>query len=649
MLAIKLHRKGIALDREERIKEDENLTMIENEFEVVKQTNESALNYVADQAYAQLVDAAKLDWQAPVNSVTELAAVYPNALVGYTVMAKDTGIVHRYDGASWGEIQQIDAGPVNELDTRLTGKLAEKQKKLEYKEKQSTYIAKAFEKIRTAQAFSVECNGDSLSYGHDTTSADIRPADSTLTPSGDNHTATRASTTYPEALDSYLSEVYGSEKVIVYNRGFSGDTTQKSFNHWTTPSGADIAMVMLGTNDASQQTIEAYLSWYRKIIERHLDNGTAVIILTPPKTRNTTDTKLDSYINALYTFAKEYGILVVDVQEIMSNYSQDIYSDGVHFNGKGYSILGARLSSIFIGDGILNPKKVGIGSSLSVRPMVDSVIFKPGKAIISAGGFPGPDEQVASQGIGVALINGDCAYYSVYVDTDDVVLSPSIYFPGSLVNAEISLDFGTEIPHMTNDFNRGATVASPTDRPTNPVSVNKNDANIGVSIALAGFKSFNRSKLIHVTKKGWHTLKIKCIDTGTTGFQLHSVDFTSIRDLLTRGAFSELTNHGLWTQATLQNSATHNGTYPLEYRKNKSNYMEIRGAFTVGASSSGTLIFTLPVGLRPDRNLTLVCSNSGATPMNLLVVRTNGIVELGSTLASGVSVFIGSQGFEATQ
>lgn len=125
-MAIKLHRKGIALDRNERIKEDENLTMIENEFEVVKQTNESALNYVADKAYAQLVDAAKLDWQAPVNSAAELATVYPNALAGYTVMAKDTGIVHRYDGASWGEIQQIDAGPVNELDSRLTGKLAEK-------------------------------------------------------------------------------------------------------------------------------------------------------------------------------------------------------------------------------------------------------------------------------------------------------------------------------------------------------------------------------------------------------------------------------------------------------------------------------------------------------------------------------------------
>ena len=535
----------------------------------------------------------------------------------------------------------------NDLSDSLIQKLDEigvLQRKQEYREKQSTLIAKGFEKIRTAQAFIIECNGDSLTYGHDTVSSDIRAADTTLTPSGAAHTATRASISYPEALQTFLTEVYGDGKVTIINRGYSGDTTKTSFEHWTTPSGADLAMVMLGTNDASKQTIEDYLLWYRKLIERHLDNGTAVIILTPPKTRNTTDVKLDSYVNAVFALAKEYGISVVNVQEIMSNYSQDIYSDNVHFNGKGYNILGARLASIFIGDGLLNPKIAGINTSLSIRPMVDSVIFKPGKAIVSAGGFPTADEQVAGQGIAVTLANGDCAYYSVYVDTDDVVFSPSIYFPGSLVNAEISIDFGTEIPHMTNDYNRGATTASPSDRPVNPITVSKADANIGgISIAMAGFKNLIRNKLGHITKKGWHTIKIKCVDSGTTGLQLHSLDFARLKDLLLNS------NHGSWLSVTLENSAAQNGTYPVEYRKNKSNYTEIRGAFTVGTGAVGTSVFTLPVGFRPDRQLTLVCSNNGATPVCLLVVKTTGVVELGSTLTSGVSVFIGNQRFEATQ
>src|SRR5699024_2976436 len=44
---------------------------------------------------------------------------------GDTRMDKSTGKVYRYDGTNWVEIQQIDAGPVNELDSRLSSQLAE--------------------------------------------------------------------------------------------------------------------------------------------------------------------------------------------------------------------------------------------------------------------------------------------------------------------------------------------------------------------------------------------------------------------------------------------------------------------------------------------------------------------------------------------
>lgn len=124
-MAIKLNRKGIALSRDERIKEDENLTMIEQEFSRLEQSNTDALDYVSNEAFAQVVDSAKLDWKAPVETVADLSTAYPEATAGYTAMARDTGKVHRFDGSSWGEIQQIDAGPVNELDTRLSQQLAD--------------------------------------------------------------------------------------------------------------------------------------------------------------------------------------------------------------------------------------------------------------------------------------------------------------------------------------------------------------------------------------------------------------------------------------------------------------------------------------------------------------------------------------------
>src|SRR5699024_1372621 len=55
-----------------------------------------------------------------------------NAKNGDTRMDRSTGKVYRYDGSKWVEIQQIDAGPVNELDSRLSSQLAQTDDKSFY-------------------------------------------------------------------------------------------------------------------------------------------------------------------------------------------------------------------------------------------------------------------------------------------------------------------------------------------------------------------------------------------------------------------------------------------------------------------------------------------------------------------------------------
>lgn len=90
--------------------------------------NFEELYNVQDRAIAEATEAvindSKLIWQRPVPTFNDLATTYPNPEKGYTVMARDTGIVYRWDG-QWKEIQQIDAGPVNEVDTRLSAHLAD--------------------------------------------------------------------------------------------------------------------------------------------------------------------------------------------------------------------------------------------------------------------------------------------------------------------------------------------------------------------------------------------------------------------------------------------------------------------------------------------------------------------------------------------
>src|SRR5699024_142996 len=107
--------------------ENDNWDIIEGEFKKVDNTIgdvndrvDNIIDEVSDEALKKVVDSAKLNWKEPVENFSDLPS---NAQEGDTRMDKSTGKVYRYDGANWIEIQQIDAGPVNELDNRISSKL----------------------------------------------------------------------------------------------------------------------------------------------------------------------------------------------------------------------------------------------------------------------------------------------------------------------------------------------------------------------------------------------------------------------------------------------------------------------------------------------------------------------------------------------
>src|SRR5699024_3813430 len=99
----------------------------------------NVVDKVSNKAYAQVVDAAKINWKDPVESFGNLPS---GASEGDTRMARDTGKVYRYDGNKWNEIQQIDAGPVNEVDTRLSSQLAETATKEDLQDVESNKMDK---------------------------------------------------------------------------------------------------------------------------------------------------------------------------------------------------------------------------------------------------------------------------------------------------------------------------------------------------------------------------------------------------------------------------------------------------------------------------------------------------------------------------
>ncbi|MBM7600417.1 hypothetical protein JOC34_002808 [Virgibacillus halotolerans] len=93
---------------------------INNNFEYLFRGVDDIAGLITERVYSEIVDGAKLEWKEPVNSLDELP---DESLEGEVRMVRDTGKVYRFNGKGWLEIQEINTGPVNEIDDRLNEKI----------------------------------------------------------------------------------------------------------------------------------------------------------------------------------------------------------------------------------------------------------------------------------------------------------------------------------------------------------------------------------------------------------------------------------------------------------------------------------------------------------------------------------------------
>lgn len=440
--------------------------------------------------------------------------------------------------------QKANQDDLNEINSQLPdikSDLGYNTRRLEYREKQIIYLSEVYRKIKKDMPFTITVKGDSLTYGEDVVSSDRRGPDSKPTTDGSVHKNDRASVTYPEALASHLNSIYNN-RITVSNHGFSGDRTVRAYTRWGA-SLSDVCIMMFGTNDANPAnnvSIETFIDGYKSLIERELDNGTAVILLSPPKKKDTSssgDTYLDAesvvaYGNAVLALGDEYSIPVVDMTELLSNYAADIYVDNTHFNGKGYNIIGARLASVFVGEGLYNIRKAYDGTTLSVRPSIDSIYYGDSTSFAQNAGYPTPNEITLGQGIASTVRDGGSIIYSFYAEQEDLVVVPTIYTSADS-EATLSLDFGTEIPDTTIDYALGHQSPLHNFRPPNPIKLTRGDGNFPETsrnvYSLEGIDDITSTKYIHITTKGWHTLKISNKNGSIAVHGLQFISFDSLR------------------------------------------------------------------------------------------------------------------------
>lgn len=119
---MKLNRTDVALDRNARIKENENWFLIENNMKNLSDKFDNTVEEISDEAFEKVVNSIKLNWKEPVDTYSEL----PNSPeYGETRMVRESGKVYRYNGEEWAEIQEIDVGPVNDVESRLTEQISQ--------------------------------------------------------------------------------------------------------------------------------------------------------------------------------------------------------------------------------------------------------------------------------------------------------------------------------------------------------------------------------------------------------------------------------------------------------------------------------------------------------------------------------------------
>lgn len=155
--------------------------------------------------------------------------------------------------------------------------------------------------------------------------------------------------------------------LIVYNRGISGDTSDRMLERLETNAlniQPKVLSILIGTNDFKRLTKEETLRNVRSAIEKAKSSGVSKIILQSlyPVNKRVdssmvgvrTNETIQEYNEAYRALAAETGAVYADVFSILTddngNYKEDLTYDGLHPNAKCYVLISEFLKPILSSD-----------------------------------------------------------------------------------------------------------------------------------------------------------------------------------------------------------------------------------------------------------------------------------------------------------
>lgn len=472
----------------------------------------------------------------------------------------------------------------------------------------------------------VECMGDSLTNGQDTVSADKRPANSDPTKEAGRPDSghTIAGVTYPEALQGYLRDIFGAN-VNVVNRGYSGDWVEAGYQRFTTNSGADLSVIMYGTNDSNASwvpenirgNVEMYIKWLEQLIIRQVLWGGAVILITPPKLQSANDLDILGFSYALKAIGAKYGIPVIRGELFHANYPSTVYSDGVHFNSDGYKVLAAKIAAVLTHD-VYDPNRVKGGDILLTRRNIDSIsYFGTGVTFVPQTGAESPHESQVAKGVTATFTGTNKGViYSFYAEENDLMVLP--YFYASNGKLKLTLDFDTVSPHNSIDNIVGASELVIEDSPRTVV------CDFGVTAPklshMLRASSLQQPTILRITEKGWHTLKVEATADGAS-IVLSGLHFMSNRDLQ---HYREILNLNLSIDPV--------GSLYSYF--NSSGNISANAVSVLAQSTNADITLTLPMSASTKKKVITVIKNDNTT-FNAVVQAISGDVLYGNGTLTG--------------
>lgn len=440
----------------------------------------------------------------------------------------------------------------------------------------------------------------------------------------------------PSRVKNYLNNIARpNQTVTMINRGIGGDTTKESNEHWQTPSGADITTIMLGTNDYdSVASIEEFSSNYEQIIKRELDNGTAVMLITPPQWGSKdwmvkeSNGGLNDYVGVIKGFGNKYNCPVLDLYEETRNLDTIAFKTGeaiphVHFSDIGYQFLSMKVCAFI---GFQHPstiRKLKNGDFLGVRPGVDGIkVPTTYRCIDEKSYYPTGAETTSGLGTGIKTGSEELTfYYSIYSDEDNLCFAPSFNFTTTdgtelldihINNNNLPLLFTNPYLHRdTIDRN----VVSPRMNLTYAnFTQGKINSNLTQNIyAMEGKPCQYRT----LPTRGWYTLKVIMRNC-----EFHGIDF------LSKSVVNQITsqyNSG-WLPLALQNGATEvDLTMPSSYRIEIINGMKTVHLRINVKGNAGNVFATLPPNAIRGK-LVRLNAHDNTTPSCLVIGTTGNLV-----------------------